>query len=258
MNFLLNLAVMSGVQLTVHAQGSFLNLDFESATVIPIPGDMYGRVEFAPAFPGWVGYIGTNIETLALYNNVFLDSTGLGLQGVGSGRNISENYSASIQSGYTLSGPPDQVIASLGQSGLVPAGSHSIQFQALAFGPFQITLDGQILSLIPLFTTSSYTLYGADVTMFADRTAELRFTALPKPTSPIISTLFLDSIVFSPDAVPEPSALGLFALGALLLGWRFRHKCCGLHRLGKIWRFHTRLRHQRLDSLLRTKWVVFD
>ena len=36
----------------VQCQGAFQNLGFESATLVPIPGDSYGRVQFAKAFPG--------------------------------------------------------------------------------------------------------------------------------------------------------------------------------------------------------------
>jgi hypothetical protein len=75
-----------------------------------------------------------------------------------------------------------------------------------------------------IYDTSGYTLYGADVTAFAGLTAELRFTALPRPSPPIISTLFVDSIVFSNQPIPEPSVFGLFAFGVLLLGWRLVRK----------------------------------
>ena len=39
-------------------QSSFQNLGFESASLIPIPGDPYARVQFATAFPGWTGLVG--------------------------------------------------------------------------------------------------------------------------------------------------------------------------------------------------------
>src|SRR5437879_4471805 len=55
------------------AQGTFQNLDFELATLVPIAGDPYARVQFVPAFPGWRGYVGTNLESAALYNRTFLE-----------------------------------------------------------------------------------------------------------------------------------------------------------------------------------------
>ena len=56
------------------AQG-FVNLNFESASLVPIPGDAYNRVQFAQAFPGWTGTVGGVQQTLALSNNLFLDSS---------------------------------------------------------------------------------------------------------------------------------------------------------------------------------------
>src|SRR5437764_14899014 len=61
------------------AQGTFQNLDFELATLVPIAGDPYARVQFVPAFPGWRGYVGTNLESAALYNRTFLDSSGISI-----------------------------------------------------------------------------------------------------------------------------------------------------------------------------------
>ena len=57
---------------TVNAQPAFRNLDFESARLIPIPGDPYGMYYFANAFPGWSGYRGTNQVTGILYDDVTL------------------------------------------------------------------------------------------------------------------------------------------------------------------------------------------
>jgi len=218
------LACVPLVVCVVQGQGTFQNLNFELPTLIPVPGDPYGRVQFTPAFPGWTGYIGPIAETLALYNNMFLDSTGLGLQGPNSGFNIEGNYTAMIQSGYALSGPPTQVNASLSQSGVLPIDARSLQFRATGLGPFDVALNGQSLSLIPLSSMSGYTLYGADVSAFAGLATEFRFTALPRPSPPIISTFFLDAIVFSNQPIPEPGSIGLLALGALLLGWRLRSR----------------------------------
>src|SRR5438552_2069280 len=64
---------------SARAQGTFQNLGFESAVLVPIPGDPYGRVQFAPAFPGWIGYVGADQQTAALYNNVFLDTSGISI-----------------------------------------------------------------------------------------------------------------------------------------------------------------------------------
>ena len=42
------------------AQGAFQNLDFEDGVFVSIPGDPYGNVQWAPAMPGWTGYLGEN------------------------------------------------------------------------------------------------------------------------------------------------------------------------------------------------------
>ena len=200
------------------AQGNFQNLNFESATIVPINGDGYDRIQFATAFPGWTGYCGTNVQTLALYNNRFLDSSGLGLQTQGTYYGLF-GYSASIQAGYALSGgyPDHSEDASLAQVGLVPVGAHSLQFIAQDFGGFQVSLGGQPLSITPLIVTSNYTLYGADISAFSGSVFEMRFTAFraPPPGLPE-GILLLDQIFFSANAVPEPSSLVLVALGVLI------------------------------------------
>src|SRR5436190_4030066 len=58
------------------AQGTFQNLDFESATIVPIPGDYLQRVEFTSAFPGRT--IAGGLSGV-LYNRIYLDSTGISI-----------------------------------------------------------------------------------------------------------------------------------------------------------------------------------
>jgi hypothetical protein len=53
------------------------------------------------------------------------------------------------------------------------------------------------------------------MSQFAGQTGELRFTA-------VNSSGRLDFIQFSNQPIPEPSTVGLFAIGVLLLGWRSR------------------------------------
>ncbi len=145
------------------SQSSFANLNFESAVTISIPGDPYNRVQFGPALAGWTGYVGTNVQTRALYNNIFLDSTGLGIHGIASPmRPIGGNYSAFIQAkfGLTVDGyPPGTLVeASLSQMGLVPLNAQSLLFRGRG-GNFQVGLGGVTLSLIPLLSTSLYSFW---------------------------------------------------------------------------------------------------
>src|SRR5438093_6980800 len=86
------------------AQPAFTNLNFESAVIVPIPGDPYARVQAPQAFPGWTAYAGGVQQNAALFNNMFLDSTGIGLIGSGwtYGGQIAGNYTAFLQGGLML------------------------------------------------------------------------------------------------------------------------------------------------------------
>jgi hypothetical protein len=204
--------------LNARAQGTFQNLDFESTVLVPVPGDIYGRVQFAPAFPGWSGMNGTDVETLALYNSMFLDSTGIGIHGQGSPQTfgptrISGNYTAMIQSGRSLSSSLTPTIASLSQTALVPANTASLQFKAIAYGPFEISLNDVPLSLTPVQANAGYTLYGVNIPTYAGMTAKLTITVLHRPSPAIISSLFVDDILFSTQPIPEPGVGTILVLG---------------------------------------------
>jgi hypothetical protein len=167
-----------------------------------------------------------------LYNDAALDSSAIsiidhGWTGVfftGAGGVINGNFTAILQAGVTgLANTPADT--TLSQTGLVPGTAQSLRFQGylLADGPAElvvvVTLGGQQLSLTPLASGTSYTLYGADIHALAGQTAELDFTVRAERPHVNNQYLFLDSIQFSNQPVPEPSIFGLSALGALLLGW---------------------------------------
>lgn len=89
------------LEVAAYGQGTFQNLGFETAVLVPVPIDGYGRVQFDSAFPNWTGYVGGVPQTRALYNNAFMDSSGIGIIGSGwtnalglSGGVISGNYTA--------------------------------------------------------------------------------------------------------------------------------------------------------------------
>ena len=218
-------------------QSSFQNLGFESASLVPIPGDPYGRVQFATAFPGWTGLVGGEQQTAALYNNAFLGTSAISIIDSGwsitypnLGGVISGNFTAILQAGVLVTPtnyyPAD---ATLSQTALVPATAESLRFRAYdpsSLSPgiaLRVTLGGQQLSLNALGSGANYTLYGADIHTLAGQSAELDFT-VPSPGNGGINYVFLDSIQFSTVAIPEPDVFGLCALGAMLLGWRFGHK----------------------------------
>src|SRR6266581_6845823 len=93
------------------AQGTLQNLGFESATLVPISGNSSSPVQFAPAFPGWTGSVGGVQLSGALYNNFFLDSSGISIvaQGwanplAGASGTIEGNNTAILHAGLA-SGP---------------------------------------------------------------------------------------------------------------------------------------------------------
>lgn len=199
-----------------NGQGTFQNLDFESAVIVPVPG-LPGVVEFAPALPGWTGYLGTNRQTLALFNNLFVGSAGIALLGPGwsGGGIIAGNYTAVLQAGSEDGSPADAAIA---QSGLVPPGTRSIQLVSSGErNGFVVSLGGQQLSLVILGAQNGYNIYAGDITQFAGETEDLRITALSAPLRP--GNLYLDSITFSSLPIPEPRAINLLLCGAAVLGW---------------------------------------
>jgi hypothetical protein len=211
-------------------QGTFQNLDFESAVLVPVGGS-YGGVAFGPAFPGWTVYIGgAPLDAAwypnALYNNEFLDSSGISIfdRNFAYGSVIQGNYTALLQAGLDdkTFQPAD---TTLSQTGLIPIGTQSLLFEArFTFGrpptTFAVTLDGQTLSVVPILTTAAYTLYGADIHTWADQTAELAFTVFSGRPHIDNAYLTLDAIQFSDQSVPEPGIFALSALGALLVGRR--------------------------------------
>ena len=213
------------------AQGTFQNLDFESAELIPIPGDPYSGVEFAPAFPGWTGYVGTSLQSRALYNSVFLDTSGIGIidqawaHYLGLPGLIEGNFTAILQAGFYSNFTPTDT--TLSQTGLVPGTARSLQFKAFIVGSgsivndLNVKLGGQSLAFSAISSGANYTVFGADIHAWAGQTAELEFTVLAENPHSSNRYVFLDSIDFSDVAIPEPSVLTLSALGTLLLTRRF-------------------------------------
>jgi hypothetical protein len=201
-----------------NAQGSFQNLDFESGTLVPIPGDSFNRVYFDQAFPGWRGYVGTNQETAAFHNGMFLCCSSIAISGGEATPNLAIEGTFSVAlhaaTGYE-SQPADTSIV---QTGLVPAEAQSLLFRAQGFGA-AATLAGQSLSLVPLAVGANYTLFGADVSSWAGQTAELRLTAIAPDARG--NLVIFDSIEFSTTPIPEPSTLALFVVAGAL-GWL----CC--------------------------------
>jgi hypothetical protein len=207
---------------------AFQNLDFESATVVPISGDTYNRVYFSLALPGWSGFSGTNQLSGAPYDNIFLDSAGIAILDSNFAVNpnlvIQGNYTVLLQSGDSLFPGGGAADASLSETGLVPIGTRSLTFLARPIGPFSVSLGGSNLNLISFpVANQNYNLYEVDISAFAALTEPLTFTALAQPIHSNDGWLYLDDIQFSPDAIPEPGSLSLVLVGVACLAlWQLR------------------------------------
>jgi hypothetical protein len=206
--------------LVAFGQGTFQNLDFESP-ILPLTPDSEGRVSIVAALPNWSGYLGEAQQTTVLYNNRYLGTATIDLMGPSGGPILQGQYTVLLQAGLNPSGL-GQVGANIAQTGMIPPNAQSLRF--LANGPaVMASFGGQTLSLVPLVGDPCFTcttLFGADISGFAGQTGELRISAPDLSSIGFPNNIFLDNIFFSPEQVPEPRVLGLFALGLLLLGWR--------------------------------------
>jgi len=210
--------------LSAHAQGNFQNLNFEAAN-IPSGTQVASFVPISEGLPGWSAYFTTGSTTDP--------QTQVGFDFISTGGNIISVVDKNapmpqLQGKYSalLCGGGNEILysSSISQSGLVPAGTQSLLFDAAVYGaPFIVTLGGQTINMVPLQTFANYTEYGGEIpSSFADHGETLSFTEPPEPEGePQPSFLELDNIVFSPTSVvPEPNMLGLTAVGGLLFGAR--------------------------------------
>ncbi len=196
-NLIAAMALGCGAQSSL-SQGSFANLDFEQAN----PSTLN-------YLPGWTSYAG-----LILYNTASLGGAAISLHDMASlgFQPLQGSYSVFLQG--SAAGPA--VSAAIGQTGQIPASSLSLRFWVDPRSNLEITFGGQVIPTVKLSSTANYDVLGGDISMFAGQTAELRFTG------PANSGGYFDNIFFSNQPIPEPSALGLFGLGALLFGRRLR------------------------------------
>jgi len=208
----LSLTVLSSAS----GQGTFRNLDFENPIPPLLPNAGF-TVPITNALPGWSAYIGDTSIDRVVYNTVSLGAAAVSLHDHGSSlQPVEGNYSVMLQPSI----PSLQTSAAVGQIGQVPSTAKSLVFYGTP--SMQVTFAGQPISLVTLGATSEYFIRGGDVSQFAGQTGELRFT---EPVAPLGSVMAgLDNIQFSPEPIPEPSVVGLFVLGTLLIGWRWRRK----------------------------------
>lgn len=197
---------------SVPAQSTFVNLDFESAVVVP---EHFGPLPFASAFPGWTGYLGANPVSEAGHNLTPLNSPWITLYGPPSFGILQGQYMAQLQARNV--GDPAASFAALSQFGTVATETKS--FWITARGPvntLQIRFAGAPVALLPVPTPENPWRYAGDISSFAGVSGELRITLGPGEFGPGLSRVSLDEIVFSSQAVPEPQAVLLLLSG---IGW---------------------------------------
>jgi hypothetical protein len=205
---------------SAHAQGTFQNLDFESAN-LSNPSGPLNEVSITSALPGWSGSIGGVPVTEVLANNyttgaASIDVFGPGWNSVNPGV-IGGNYTVFLQAFNTAQGN-----VSIWQDGTVPANAASLQFSAWNYPSvneaFSVFFVGNSLSPIALESGQSssgqaYTVYGVNIAPYDGQVGQLEFTSFGGNGPGWIE---LDDIAFSMQAVPEPSPLALTGIGALL------------------------------------------
>jgi hypothetical protein len=229
----LKIAILLAGIVSVHAQGTFKNLNFEAATVSPAASGGYPNpVPVASALPEWTAYLGTSKQTQVQYNTGTLGLASISLLGptwntIDPGI-IGGSYSVILQSGVDSATQSIIQNASIEQNGTVPMTAESLEFKAWnPYGSLSVSFAGDTLQLVSLSSdqTSSgqqYTLYGANISQFAGQMGELQFTSIFSQAFPYAE---IDDITFSTTAVPEPSPVVLTGIGGGLFAlYRWRKK----------------------------------
>ena len=184
-----------------NAQGTFTNLGFESP-VLPLSGSMLP----SQAVPGWLAYVPSGFIG---YNTISLGGTSIILHDSNSPFRpaLLGNFSLQLFNGL------DGETAMVGQIEQIPTGSLSVRFVATSLSP-AVSFGGTPVVVQQIGSTARFNLFAGDITSFAGQTGELRFS----------QTGMLDGISFSALPVPEPGAVVLLSVGAILLWTRLRQR----------------------------------
>src|SRR5579863_461931 len=150
------LIVLGAVFMVVEtqAQGTFLNLNFESANASVLGTNQSGGVVSAKdALPGWTVYIGGVQTSRVIYNDIPLGSVGVGLIGPNSflmpSPAIQGSYTAFLNADeFAFNGQFGGESAAIGQTGQIPQNAQTLIFWASPANSLQAAFDGQMLPLI--------------------------------------------------------------------------------------------------------------
>jgi hypothetical protein len=205
------------------AQGTFLNLNFESANISGFSPN--SQVPIANALPGWTGFYGSTPTSQVGYDLISLGATAISVidKSAPVFGPLQGNYSAFLFGGAGNGGPAS---ASISQTAVITAGTQSLLMDAWSYDASPIVaINAQPINMIPLQTFANYTLYGGNIpSADVGPSVTLSFTE-PPPLTGGPSEFELDNISFSPTSVaPEPNPLILTGIGSFLfaLHRRFR------------------------------------
>ena len=214
------LAVLT-VASVANAQGTFRNLDFESANVASLPPGQGELVNLADGLPGWSADV-VNAQGMIFHNNTSLGGPVIAIEGPDFDPMSILAGSFTAYLGGEFGRPNPTGTASIWQTGQIPATAKSLFFLAaptIISPPFQVTVGGVVIPVTETSSTSKYGIWAGDISAFAGQTEQLMFTALPAHGG------FLDQITFSSNAIPEPTTGALVCLSGLVIGLRkLRHK----------------------------------
>jgi hypothetical protein len=197
----------------------FRNLDFDDGVIVhPEGGAFYATV--SEALPGWSAFRDDGQPMSSIfYNSLALSFASVSIHDSMSPifPPIEGRFSIYLSGGFSL-GPFGVAVS---QIGTIPFDSKAIIYKGRGTERIDLSFNGETLPTINLLSTTEYSYLGADISAFAGMTGDLRFQARP-----LIGYGEIDSIFFSPVAVPEPStyALGICGVFLLLISYpRFGH-----------------------------------
>jgi hypothetical protein len=225
-----SISIFVGLLLNVQAQG-FQNLGFESN-----PAYAGTDSDGFPIYtiPHWTVDFNNTPQSGVNSNLYVLDYTTAALF-IGSSAGVIDGNQSVFLAASSYEAPVDGISSeSIFQTGTVPITANSIQFKLTSiwgFGGtvdlnqpqnnFFIAMNSQIVPLQVTAKNGSYLVLAGDVSQWAGQTAQLSIgVGVPSNyngnyTAEILYSGVIDSVVFSPTSVPEPSILVLSTIGVI-------------------------------------------